>query len=82
MHTETTSRVMRSWPTPYETPPRRCRCGLTVDHGFHHFACLECSAACCAGCAVSLESVTYCRRCAATLLGSAALPVRGVFDLY
>jgi hypothetical protein len=45
----------------------RCRCG--VEPAAHHFGCLECGGACCSVCAITLESVAYCRHCAAALLG-------------
>jgi hypothetical protein len=60
---------------------RRCGCGNPVDFGFQSLGCLECGAGCCPACAISVESVTYCRGCADTLLGvRAASP--GVFDLH
>ena len=45
-----------------------CRCG--VDPAAHHFGCLECGGACCSVCAITLESVAYCRHCAAALVGN------------
>jgi hypothetical protein len=45
----------------------RCRCG--VEPVAHRFGCLECGGACCSVCAITLESVAYCRHCAAALLG-------------
>jgi hypothetical protein len=45
----------------------RCRCGV---ERVYHFGCLECGAACCSACAITLESVAYCGRCAAALLGT------------
>jgi len=45
-----------------------CFCG--VEPADHQFGCLECGGACCSVCAITLESAAYCRRCAATLLGS------------
>jgi len=60
----------------------RCRCGLLVERGSERFGCLECGAACCTACAITLESVAYCRYCAATLLGTTARPLGGQFELY
>jgi hypothetical protein len=48
-----------------------CGCGTEVRYAFHHLGCIECGAPCCPSCAVSLESVSYCRACAGSLLGSA-----------
>jgi hypothetical protein len=45
----------------------RCRCGVEPAH---HLGCLECGGACCSVCAITLESVAYCRHCALALLGS------------
>lgn len=60
----------------------RCRCGLLVARGSERFGCLECGAACCTACAITLESVAYCRYCAATLLGTTVSPLGGQFELY
>ena len=46
------------------------------------FACLDCGAACCPGCAVALESVAYCGPCADSLLGTPAARPGGPFDLH
>lgn len=59
-----------------------CQCGSNVDHGCQHFGCIECGATCCAGCAVSLESVLYCASCAGSLLESTAVRIGGPFDLH
>jgi hypothetical protein len=57
----------------------RCGCGSDIEFGFHSFGCLECGAECCPRCAVTLESVTYCRSCADALLeGIGAAP--GTFE--
>ena len=45
-----------------------CRC--QVEPAGYHFGCLECGGACCSVCAITLESVAYCRHCAVALLGS------------
>src|SRR5512132_1568096 len=58
----------------------RCRCGDPVARGAERFG-LECGGACCTACAITLESVAYCRYCAATLLGTTASPLGGQFEL-
>lgn len=58
----------------------RCHCG-TVRTRSVHLGCLECGAACCLACAVPVESVTYCRGCAAELLEFATVRTAGLFDL-
>jgi hypothetical protein len=59
----------------------RCGCGREIQYAFHHLACIDCGAACCPGCSVGLESVTYCRRCAGSLLGASRVSTSGSFDL-
>ena len=59
-----------------------CACGNQVSYAFQTFACLDCGGACCPACAVALESVSYCRRCATSLLGAAPAAGDGGFDLY
>jgi len=59
----------------------RCGCGTETNHAFQRLGCIDCGAACCPECAVSLESVTYCRRCAGSLLG-ATVQASGPFDLH
>ncbi|PYM19546.1 MAG: hypothetical protein DMD81_03565 [Candidatus Rokuibacteriota bacterium] len=51
----------------------RCDCGTPIRYPFYRLACLECGANCCPVCAIALESVSYCRRCAETLLGTGDL---------
>jgi len=58
----------------------RCRCA--GDTPAAQFGCLDCGAPCCSACAVALESVAYCRRCATELLGATAMPKSGSFELY
>jgi hypothetical protein len=60
---------------------QRCGCGREVQYAFHHLACIDCGAACCPSCSVGLESVTYCRGCAGSLLGSPPVSAGGPFDL-
>jgi len=43
-------------------------CGRSVSHSFYQIGCVECGAACCLTCALILESVTYCVRCAESIL--------------
>ena len=57
-----------------------CRCA--GDTPAAQFGCLDCGAPCCPACAVPLESVAYCRRCATELLGATAMPRSGSFELY
>jgi hypothetical protein len=62
-----------------EASAHRCRCGGEVCAP--RFGCLECGAACCAACAIPLESVAYCGRCAAALLGVPRILKSGPFEL-
>jgi len=57
----------------------RCRCAGDV---IAHFGCIECGGPCCAGCAITVESVAYCRGCAAALLEAAVILKSGSFELY
>jgi hypothetical protein len=67
---------------PDETSPKaRCGCGREIRYAFHALACLECGAACCPACSVGLESVTYCRRCAGSLLDAPTVTSEEPFDL-
>ena len=59
----------------------RCRCGHELEHAFDDFSCQECGVACCAVCAIPLESVTYCRSCARLLLGTTAVRASSAFNL-
>ena len=56
-----------------------CACGTPAREPL---ACQECGGACCAACAVSLESVPYCRSCASALLESSAPRGAGAFILH
>lgn len=60
----------------------RCACGTEVSPGSPALACLDCGAPCCPGCAVPLESVTYCRRCAGGLLDTSTVRAAGAFELH
>jgi hypothetical protein len=44
--------------------PNDCACGTPS----HRLGCLQCGAAVCPHCAIPMESATYCRSCASTLL--------------
>jgi hypothetical protein len=46
----------------------RCPCGHLLAYPFEALGCIECGTACCSNCGISLESVTYCARCASTRL--------------
>ena len=59
----------------------RCGCGRQVQYTFHQLACIDCGTACCPSCSVGLESVTYCRRCAGSLLEASRVTVDGPFEL-
>ena len=59
-----------------------CDCGTDGRYAREPLACLECGAPCCAACAVSLESVPYCRSCAGSLLDSTAPRGAGAFVLH
>ena len=45
-------------------------------------ACFDCGSGCCPECAISLESVTYCRPCAAALLDADTVRAGATFDLH
>jgi hypothetical protein len=60
----------------------RCGCGREIQHDFHRLACIDCGASCCPSCSVGLESVTYCRRCAGSLLGASRVSSEEPFDLH
>ncbi len=59
----------------------RCDCGGEPRRAIG-LGCLECGAACCPACAVSLESATYCRSCAALLLETTAVRAPGPHELH
>ena len=60
----------------------QCGCG-TDDRTFaHSLGCLDCGSACCPECAISLESATYCRTCAAALLDTATVRAGATFELH
>jgi hypothetical protein len=47
----------------------RCVCGASVVHPHGQLGCIQCGQPCCDACGASIESVTYCDRCAGALLG-------------
>ncbi len=59
--------------------PGQCSCQPRVKPAL---GCLECGAACCAACAIHLESVTYCARCARELLEASTVRTSDPFTLY
>lgn len=60
----------------------RCQCGVEIKHPFERLGCVECGDACCPTCAIPLESATYCRACAASLLDAAPTPAARPFELF
>jgi hypothetical protein len=60
----------------------QCSCGPDERTYTHSLGCVDCGSACCPECAISLESVTYCRSCAAALLDTATVRPGTGFDLY
>lgn len=58
----------------------RCRCGHEVASEAL-FGCFECGTTCCRACAIHLESVTYCRACAGSLLETPAVHAADAFEL-
>jgi len=53
-----------------------------VRNSFHSFGCIDCGSACCPECAISIESATYCRTCAAALLETATVRAGSTFELH
>jgi len=47
-----------------------------------HIGCFECGGPCCAVCAITMESVAYCRGCGAALLDVPVPLKSGSFELY
>lgn len=58
-----------------------CTHGDERPDGARLFGCFECGATCCPACAVDLESVTYCRACAAVLLDAVAVRPGEAFEV-
>ena len=69
--------------TPTEaTMDGRCGCGHEVASARALFGCFECGMTCCPGCTIHLESATYCRACAGSLLETAAVHAADAFELH
>ena len=47
-----------------------CECETTLEHAAGT-ACQECGTACCRSCALEIDTQTYCRWCATSLVASA-----------
>jgi hypothetical protein len=60
----------------------QCGCGTDEQVLGHSLGCLDCGSACCPECAISLESATYCRTCAAALLDTATVRAGSTFELH
>jgi hypothetical protein len=60
----------------------QCGCGTDERPYAQSLGCLDCGSACCPECAISLESATYCRSCAAALLDTATVRAGDTFALY
>ena len=60
----------------------QCNCGTEERPLAQTLGCLDCGSACCPECAISLESVTYCRTCAAALLDAVTVRAGATFDLH
>jgi hypothetical protein len=60
----------------------RCGCGHEVSGANALFGCFECGTTCCRGCTIHLESATYCRACAGSLLETAAVHAADTFELH
>ncbi len=59
----------------------KCSCGTKVEYESQQLGCIECGVPCCPACAVSLESASYCRGCARSLLGVTVITAGGSWDL-
>ncbi len=62
--------------------PGQCDCGTQARTSLYSFGCLDCGSACCPECAISIESSTYCRTCAAALLDAATVHAGATFELH
>ena len=60
----------------------QCGCGTQVRNSFHSFGCVDCGSACCPECAISIESSTFCRTCAAALLETGTVRAGATFELH
>ncbi len=73
---------MRSVRVDLAEVAERCSCGRAAPPVAQRFGCRECGYTCCSACAVTLESVAYCRHCATALLGTARLAVGATLELW
>ena len=48
-----------------------CECETTLDRAASAAPCQECGTACCRSCALEVETETYCRWCATSLVAAA-----------
>jgi hypothetical protein len=55
-----------------------CRCGSPFLRLFDDLGCVGCGGQCCWGCAVVIEAVAYCGRCAESLLEVSQSTRKGV----
>ena len=60
----------------------RCGCGHGVPNELALFGCFDCGTTCCRACTIHLESATYCRACAGSLLDTAAVHAAEPFELH
>lgn len=65
---------------PMEAAMASCGCTNPAGQAFYDLG-IDCGTACCPSCAVALESVSYCRSCARSLLGAGMIQAAGSFDL-
>lgn len=56
----------------------RCTCGSAIPQPHGDLGCIQCGRQCCSACGSTLESVTYCDRCAGAILGVEVLAHIGV----
>jgi hypothetical protein len=53
-----------------------CRCGSPIlSSPLGERSCMKCGAPCCSACAFSLDSATYCSRCAESILDAQGVPL-------
>ena len=57
-------------------------CSAPQHPAGYPLGCHECGTACCSACVIHLESVTYCARCARTLLETTQVRSSGPFGLF
>ena len=69
--------------TPTEaTMDARCGCGDDIPSELALFGCFDCGTTCCRACTIHLESATYCRACAGSLLNTATVHAAAPFELH